>query len=183
MYFYMAFFIMNNQTLKEIGFFSRVHGFKGKLVLSIPNELIEFISKNISIWVETTGIKSPYKIIKVQPLKRGKIIVEMLNIDHNKAQLMIKSKVYLDASKIVNKNNPVNEGKFITDYEIYDQDNKLIGNIKDHIKIKNNEIIQTFINDNEVLIPYKKENIIEVNHSKKYVKVIIPEGLLSIYLD
>ena len=96
---------------------------------------------------------------------------------------MIKSKVYLDASKIVNKNNPVNEGKFITDYEIYDQDNKLIGNINDHIKIKNNEIIQTFINDNEVLIPCKKENIIEVNHSKKYVKVIIPEGLLSIYLD
>ena len=174
---------MNEQTLKEIGFFSRVHGFKGKLVLSIPNELITFISNDISIWVETSGIKSPYKIINVQPLKRGKVIIEMQNINHNKAQLMIKNKVYIDTSKIETKKNPISEGKLITDYKIYDQDNKLIGNINDYIKIKNNEIIQTFIDENEVLISFKEENIIEVNHSKKYVKVIIPEGLLSIYLD
>ena len=174
---------MENQTLKEIGFFSRVHGFKGKIVLSIPNEFIKIINLKTTIWIENSGIKSPFKIIQIQPLKRGKVILEILNINHEKAQLLIKKKVFINAIDFTKIETPLNEGKFILDYKIYDQENQFIGVITDHIKIKNNELIQTFINQTEVLLPFKKENIIEVNHSKKMVKTDIPEGLLDIYLD
>ena len=174
---------MENQTLKEIGFFSRVHGFKGKLVLSVPNEFIKIINLKTTIWVESSGIKSPFKITQIQPLKKGKIILEMLNINHEKAQSFIKKKVFINANDFTAIENPLNKGDFILEYEIYNQENQLIGVISDHIKIKNNELIQTFINGTEALLPFKKENIIEINHSKKMVKTQIPEGLLDIYLD
>ena len=174
---------MENQTLKEIGFFSRVHGFKGKLVLSVPNEFIKIINLKTTIWIESSGIKSPFKITQIQPLKKGKIILEMLNISHEKAQSLIKKKVFINANDFTAIENPLNKGDFILEYEIYNQENQLIGVISDHIKIKNNELIQTFINGTEVLLPFKKENIIEINHSKKMVKTQIPEGLLDIYLD
>tara|TARA_B100000900_G_C20260065_1_gene585616 strand:- start:34 stop:558 length:525 start_codon:yes stop_codon:yes gene_type:complete len=174
---------MENQTLKKIGFFSRVHGFKGKLVLSVPNEFIKIINLKTTIWIESSGIKSPFKITQIQPLKKGKIILEMLNINHEKAQSLIKKKVFINANDFTAIENPLNKGNFILEYEIYNQENQLIGVISDHIKIKNNELIQTFINGTEVLLPFKKENIIEINHSKKMVKTEIPEGLLDIYLE
>ena len=174
---------MKNRTLKEIGFFSRVHGFKGKLVLSVPNEFIKIINVKTTIWIETSGIKSPFKITQIQPLKKGKIILEMLNINHEKAQSLIKKTVFSNADDFTAVENPLNKGDFILESEIYNQENQLIGVISDHIKIKNNELIQTFINGAEVLLPFKKENIIEINHSKKMVKTEIPEGLLDIYLD
>ncbi len=100
-----------------------------------------------------------------------------------KAEILVNCKAYIDASEIKIKNNPLNKGNHILDYKIYDQNGQFIGIISDHIEIKNNELIQTFVNNQEVLIPFKKENTIEVNHTEKFVKANIPEGLLNIYLE
>jgi 16S rRNA processing protein RimM len=180
----MAFFLnMKNQTLKKIGFFSRVHGFKGKLVLSIPPDSINLVNQNKSIWIDLNGIKSPYKIINLQPLKKGKLVLDLLNVNQEKAEILVNCKVYIDANAIKIKNSPLDKGNHIIDYKIYDQNDKYIGIVSDHIEIKNNELIQTFVNNQEVLIPFKKENTIEVNHTKRFVKANIPEGLLNIYLE
>ncbi len=81
----MAFFLnMKNQTLKEIGFFSRVHGFNGKLVLSIPPDSVDLVNQKNNIWIDLNGIKSPYKIINIQMLKKGKIILNLLNVNKGK---------------------------------------------------------------------------------------------------
>ena len=180
----MAFFLnMKNQTLKEIGFFSRVHGFKGKLVLSIPPNSINLVNQNNSIWIDLNGIKSPYKIINLQPLKKGKLILDLLNVNHEKAELLVSCKVYINAEDIKIENSPLDKGNHIIDYKIYYQNDNYIGLMNDNIEIKNNELIQTFIENQEVLIPFKKENRIKINHSEKYVKTNIPEGLIDIYLD
>ena len=180
----MAFFLnMKNQTLKEIGFFSRVHGFKGKLVLSIPPDTVELINEKNNIWIELNGIKSPYKIINLQSLKKGKVILDLLNVNLEKAKVLINCKAYINAEDIKVENSPLDKGNHVIDYKIYDQNENYIGIISDHIQIKNNDLIQTFIENQEVLIPYKKENRIEINHSKKHVKINIPEGLINMYLD
>ena len=180
----MAFFlIMKKQTLKEIGFFSRIHGYKGKLVLSMPPDSVGLINEKKSIWIALNGIKSPYKIINLQSLKKGKIILDLLNVNLEKAEMIVNCKAFINAEDIKVKNSPIDKGNHILDYKIYDQNENYIGDINDHIQIKNNELIQTYIENQEVLLPFKKENIIEVNHSKKLVKINVPEGLLNIYLD
>jgi ribosomal 30S subunit maturation factor RimM len=115
----MAFFLnMKNQTLKEIGFFSRVHGFNGKLVLSIPPDSVDLVNQKNSIWIDLNGIKSPYKIINIQMLKKGKIILNLLNVNKEKAEILVNCKAYIDASEIKIKNNPLNKGNHILDYKI-----------------------------------------------------------------
>ena len=48
--------------LKEIGHFSRLHGYSGKLVISFINETPSILTKKITIWLNVSGIMTPYKI-------------------------------------------------------------------------------------------------------------------------
>ena len=80
-------------------------------------------------------------------------------------------------------NNPFNSIEHIVNYKIFDQEKKYIGDVNDHIKLPNNELIQTYIDQQEVLIPFHKETTIQIDHISKEIHINIPEGLLAIYLD
>jgi ribosomal 30S subunit maturation factor RimM len=56
-----------------------------------------------------------------------------------------------------------------------------LGHISEVIKIKNNNLIQIYINDNEVLLPLNEKNILFLDHSKKQIKLEIPDGLIELY--
>ena len=79
----MAFFMQDN--LKEIGHFSRLHGYSGKLVISFINENPLVLTKNISIWLNISGLITPFKIQEIQPLNKNKLILTLLNVDNDKA--------------------------------------------------------------------------------------------------
>jgi len=73
--------------------------------------------------------------------------------------------------------------KSIIDYTLYNQNDNLIGKISAVIEIQNNNLIQIFINNEEVLIPYNEINIIELNHTLNKVKLNIADGLIELYTD
>ena len=50
----MAFFMLEN--LKEIGHFSRLHGYNGKLVISFIKEKSSILNKETTIWVEDSNV-------------------------------------------------------------------------------------------------------------------------------
>ena len=60
------------KKFKEIGNFSRVHGYKGKIVISFNSEDPSILKKNSTIWIEEFGIPSPYKIKDIQNLNHEK---------------------------------------------------------------------------------------------------------------
>ena len=68
----MAFFMQ--KKFKEIGHFSRIHGYKGKIVISFSHEEPSILIENSTIWIEEYGIPSPYKkkkyriLIKIKEL-------------------------------------------------------------------------------------------------------------------
>ena len=49
-----GFFMQDN--LKEIGHFSRLHGYSGKLVISFINETPSILTKKITIWLNVSGL-------------------------------------------------------------------------------------------------------------------------------
>ena len=60
----MAFFMQNKHT--AIGHISRVHGYKGKIVISLNNPNQITLNEDHTVWINTDGIESPFKIQNVQ---------------------------------------------------------------------------------------------------------------------
>ena len=167
---------------KEIGHFSRVHGYKGKIVISFSDENPSILKNNSIIWVEEFGIPTPYKIKEIQKLNKNKRILSLLNLNNNKAEKLKNKKVYVDSKDDNNREEYLNNYN-IDNYKLYNQDNELIGLISSVLKIQNNNLLQIFIKDKEVLIPFNEKNILAIDHSKKILKINIAEGLIELYID
>ena len=89
----MAFFMQDN--LKEIGHFSRLHGYSGKLVISFIKENPSILTKYITIWLNVSGLITPFKIQEIQPLNKNKLILTLLNVDKNKAEEFKNKSVFV----------------------------------------------------------------------------------------
>ena len=174
----MAFFMQDN--LKEIGHFSRLHGYNGKLVISFVNENPSILTKKITIWLNTSGLITPFKIQEIQPLNKNKLILTLLNVNKDKAEELKDKSVFINPKDIdfgkekFDKNN-------ITGYDLFSQEEENLGKVSAVIKIKNNNLIQLYINKIEILLPYNDKNILVLDHSKKQIKLDIPDGLIELY--
>ena len=64
---------------------------------------------------------------------------------------------------------------------MFNQKEEYLGKISAVIKIKNNNLIQVYINDTEVLLPYNEKNILVLDHFKKRLKLNIADDLIELY--
>ena len=174
----MAFFMLEN--LKEIGHFSRLHGYSGKLVISFIKEKSSILNKETTIWVEVSGIISPFRIQEIKELNKNKLVVSLLNVNKDKAEELKNKSVFVNPKDVdlgelkFDKNN-------IIGYDLFSQTEENLGKVSAVIKIKNNNLIQLYINGKEVLLPYNEKNILVLDHSKKQMKLDIPDGLIELY--
>ena len=174
----MAFFMQDN--LKEIGHFSRLHGYSGKLVISFINETPSILTKKIIIWLNISGIMTPYKIQEIQQLNKNKLVLTLLNVNKNKAEELKNKSVFINPKDV-----DLTEEKFdknnITGYDLFSNEEENLGKVSAVIKIKNNNLIQIYINETEVLLPFSEKTILVLDHSKKQIKLDIPDGLIELY--
>jgi len=174
----MAYFMQDN--LMEIGHFSRLHGYNGKLVISFINENPSILSKKITIWINISGLITPFKIQEIQPLNKNKLILSLLNINKDKAEELKNKSVFINPKDI-----DLEEEKFdknnIVGYNLFSQEEENLGKVSAVIKIKNNNLIQLYINKTEILLPYNEKTILVLDHSKKEIKMDIPDGLIELY--
>ena len=174
----MAFFMQDN--LKEIGHFSRLHGYNGKLVIYFINENPSILTKKITIWINISGLITPFKIQEIQPLNKNKLILSLLNVNKDKAEELKNKSVFVNPKDV-----DLEEEKFdknnIIGYHLFSQEEENLGKVSAVIKIKNNNLIQLYINKTEILLPYNEKNVLVLDHSKKLIKLDIPEGLIELY--
>ena len=173
----MAFFMQDN--LKEIGHFSRLHGYSGKLVISFINENPSILTKKITIWINVSGLITPFKIQEIHSLNKNKLVLTLLNVNKDKAEELKNKSVFVNPKDVdlpeekFDKNN-------ITGYDLSSKEEDL-GKVSAVIKIKNNNLIQIYINETEVLLPFSEKTILLLDHSKKQIKLDIPDGLIELY--
>ena len=172
----MAFF-MEKRNLYELGEFSNLHGFQGKLILSFDEQQIS-LSKLKVIWVILDGLPTPFSITSIQKLKKNKRIVSLLNVDSLNASFLIKQKVYVSKDEISFDQMDV-KLKYVG-FSIWDENENEIGIVQDYVDIKNNHLLIIEIDKQEVMIPVNDALIIKVMEKEKIIQLHIPEGLLNL---
>ena len=65
--------------------------------------------------------------------------------------------------------------------DLFSKEEENLGKVSAVIKIKNNNLIQIYINETEVLLPFSEKTILVLDHSKKQIKLDIPDGLIELY--
>ncbi|HUR65638.1 MAG TPA: ribosome maturation factor RimM [Chitinophagaceae bacterium] len=167
----------------KIGKLVAVHGLKGELLLKhelgkktslkgLQAIFIEEKKKSFLPWfIEATKIKSEEETyIKIEGLDT-----------RESAMKLSQKKVWLpetDFKKFAAKSAPAS----LLGYIIIN-DNEALGEILELIEQPHQLLCRLEIKGKEVLIPLHEDSLEKIDHKKKEVRVILPDGLLEIYLS
>ncbi len=147
--------------------FRKKTSLKGQTVLFTENKKNSFFP-----WfIETANAKNENETI---------VILEGID-SREKALSLLQKEVWLpenDFKKFASKKAPLS----LLGYGIFEE-SKELGKILEIVEQPHQLLCRIEINGKEVFIPLHQETIQKINHTKKEIQVILPDGLLSIYLD
>ena len=166
----------------NIGKFVAVFGLTGELILkhALGKKLI-FKEGEVIFIEDRKASYLPYFVESSKAKKNEETAIQLEGFDtREKAQTLVKKGVWLpdeDFRKLVAKNSPIG----LIGYKLID-DGKNIGVIDEVIEQPHQVLLQLMIDEKEVLVPVHDETLININHKKKEVHVVLPDGLLDVYL-
>ncbi len=165
----------------HVGKIAATHGLKGEVVLKhVLGKNTDFKSAE-AVFIEIQNQQLPFFHEKSIAKNKDETIVKLEGVDTKEAALkLLQKKVWLTANdfeKLVSKKAPVNLIGFIVT-----ENNKKLGEVKAVIEQPHQILLEVHIDNKEVLIPLHDETLKKIDRKKKEVQVILPEGLLDIYL-
>lgn len=166
----------------HIGKIVATHGIKGEIVLKhVLGKKTDFKNTE-AIFIETQNQHLPFFHEKGIAKNDVETIIKLEGIDTKEAAAkLLQKKVWLtinDFENRVSKKAPVN----LLGFMVIENNNKL-GEVKAVIEQPHQILLEVIINNKEALIPLHDESLKKIDRKKKEVQVILPEGLLEIYLS
>ena len=173
---------MQKEDCYYLGKITKLHGFKGNLILHLDTDEPEIYENMESVFVETNGILVPFFFEFIQPHSRGKMLVKFEDVSPEEAEKLINKSLYLPLDTL-----PELEGSDFYYHEIigftlYDQSNTEIGLIKNVNDNSAQALFELDFNGKEILIPIVEDWILELDRENKAILVAIPDGLIDLNL-
>lgn len=166
----------------EIGFIRKPHGLKGALSIQLDVDDPEKYSNMESVIVKVGDNLIPFFISSFQ-IHENKGILELEDINTVEEALQLKSCSLLLPIDLLPK---LEEGQFyyhdIIGYSIVDKSAGKLGHVQNVYTGGNQDLIVMKYKEKEVLIPVSNEIVGEADHEKRELVVLLPDGLLDIYL-
>ncbi|HYJ63769.1 MAG TPA: 16S rRNA processing protein RimM [Parafilimonas sp.] len=182
----MGFFISIFDLMDEhihIGKLIATVGLQGEVILKhVLGKKIVFKQGEV-LFIETEkNIQLPYFIEKSVSKNNTETILKIEDLNRKEqAAKLLQKKIWLtknDFEKHVSKTAPVNLIGFI----IFNNEQQL-GEVEAVIEQPQQILLQTRIQQKEVLIPLHEQTLKKIDRKKKQVHVVLPEGLLDVYLE
>ncbi len=157
-------------------------GLKGELLLKhILGKKTAFKQGDVLFIEIEKNIQLPYFIEKSTSKNNTETILkfESLAIKEQAAKLLQK-KIWLaknDFEKHVSKTAPVN----LMGFSVIENE-KILGEVQAVIEQPQQILLQINVLQKEVLIPLHEQTLKKIDRKKKQVHVVLPEGLLDVYL-
>ena len=170
---------MNNYI--HIGKVVAAHGLKGEVILKHELGRKTDFKNAEAVFIEIQSQHLPFFNEKSIAKNQDETILKLEGVDTKEAALrLLQKRVWLTANdfeKLVSKKAPVNLIGFIVI-----ENNKKLGEIVSVIKQPHQLLLEVHIDNKEVLIPLHNETLKKIDRKRKEVVVVLPEGLLDIYL-
>jgi len=166
----------------QLGYITKPHGLKGEVNIFIDSDLPKNYSKLESVFVNLHEELVPFFIQSIR-IHGQKATIKFESIDSQEQASELKGQtLHLPVTLLP----PLSGKKFyyheITGFIVIDQHQKEIGRIKEVLSYPNQDLLVVQNGGNEVLIPVNNEIVQKIDRKNKTIDVLLPEGLLDIYL-
>jgi len=164
----------------SIGKIKSLHGIKGQVLfvhhLQHPFDEEQLDAVLIEIW-ENSFI--PYFIEEINAISDTEMILTIEGIqDRNIAMQLLNKKVY--APNVATSINLENNWLSLMTYQVLDEEQQLIGEIKDVYINGKQTLLEVLYQNKLVLLPISDELLIQVDRTNKTVQLRLAEGILDL---
>ena len=174
---------MKKEECFHLGYFSKIHGFKGELILLAREEISLNLKELESVFIDINGQLIPF-FIEIISQSGTTFIIKFLDIDNAlKAQQYLKCNVFIPLSAL-----PKPKKKEITfidlvGFKVIDDTYGDIGEVSHVMEMPQQLILEIKKGTKEILIPANENIIHKIDKKKKTILIDAPDGLIDIYLN
>lgn len=176
--------MMEKKDCFLLGYITKVHGYKGKLVFYLDVDTPVEYYKMESVLIDINNIPVPFFIDSIEPLAHGsnEVVVKLTDIKTlEEAEKLVRSRLYQPLGMLP----PLTGNKFyfheIIDFDVIDEKHGHIGKVHSVIEMPQYGILAVHKDDKEMLVPAIDEFITKVCRKERKIQVQIPGGMLDIY--
>jgi 16S rRNA processing protein RimM len=174
----------DKKDLHAIGYFSKLHGYKGELTAALDTGDIHDYEDLEILFLEKQGTLVPYFVESLEYKTNTAAKVKLEGIDtEEKAKALVKSTIYINKSDMSAPDTDRVALQAIVGYKVFDTVHGEIG-VVDHIEESPNNPLLVIHNGNkEILLPLNGDFLESIDEEKREVHIDAPEGLIDFYLS
>jgi 16S rRNA processing protein RimM len=175
---------MNKADCFNLGHVAKLHGFKGEVSLFFDVTYPEHYANLDALFIEINGFLTPFFVERIKLGAKGFARVKLEGVDtETQSRTLLGKLLFLPVTVL-----PELEGNDFYDHEVIgytviDKHFGEVGTLSQIIDLQVNPLIQIDSNGKEVLIPMRKEIILNVDKKNKTMEIDAPIGLIQMYLE
>ncbi|WP_027385662.1 ribosome maturation factor RimM [Chryseobacterium gregarium] len=173
---------MRKEDCYLLGKITRRHGLAGNVILKLDTDQPELYNKLESIFVEINGLLVPFFIEKSSWSKLDALNIAFKNSTEALVDQSLGKNVYLPLATLPKLSGKQFYYHEIIGYSILDENGQDCGVIRSVNDQTAQVYFVTNLDGKEVVIPMIKDWVLEVDRDERFIKMILPEGLIDVYL-
>ncbi|MCE4565969.1 16S rRNA processing protein RimM [Maribellus sp. CM-23] len=165
---------------EKIGFFRKTHGVHGEVVLEFEEHFEYSVEEAERFFVELDGLLVPFFIAEdgLRFKSSKSAIVKFDWVDTEKyAKRLIGASVYLYLDEIVDE--PLESEALLKGFVLFDAEKGEVGEIEQVDDYSGNVVLTVKHGDEELLVPFHPEFVVEIDEEQKRLTLNLPEGLIE----
>lgn len=157
-------------------------GLKGELILKHAlGKKTALKGVEVLFVEEQKGSQIPYFVESSRAKDHDEIYVKLEGVNTKESAARITTRnVWLretDFRNLAGKASPIS----LLGYTILTDEDEQLGPVEEVIEQPHQVLLRITLDGNEALIPLHEESLDEIDHKKKIIHVILPDGLLDVY--
>lgn len=172
---------MLNET-KEIGYISKVHGYKGDVLLNLIEGYELDVEEGDFLFLIHHDKPVPYLIERIAQHRLGLILHFEDVSNEDLAKRIVGTTVHAETDQVFLEEDFI-DYSVLEGFEIEDQNKGRIGKIVNVIDNGPNIILELDFNGKEIMLPYTEELIVKMDEENKVIHYNAPAGLIDMYLE
>ncbi len=172
---------MTKRECFNLGYIAKRSGNRGELTFVLDVDDPTRYTKLDAVFIDLNNSLIPFFIQRIQ-IRNNNATVQLEGIDTiEKAEELLKCGLYLPLSALP----PLKGKQFyfheMPGYTVSDRHHGDIGVVEEVLDFPQQAIFKIKMNQYEILIPARKEFIIQIDRNKRHLELDAPDGLIDLY--
>jgi 16S rRNA processing protein RimM len=174
---------MKKEDCFHLGYISKIHGFKGEVIIISEEEIPLQLSETESVFIEINGQLIPFFFESVQQ-SNSSAIVKFFDISNEvQSRTLLKKDVFMLLSLLPIKKSDNVSPASLKGFTVIDDTHGEIGVVTAVLEMPQQLILEINNGSKNILIPANEDIIHKIDKKRKTIFIDAPDGLIDLYLE